>query len=93
MGTLRTFWTMFRKGTVSDHLFCAKHGITDVSNLGDFAFTLGSKTHNIRAIQLVFQKTSCTYLLPVLPLRDGGTKTKVTFPQVRRQGYHDTADK
>ena len=67
--------------------------ITDVSNLGDFAFTLGSKTHNIRAIQLVLQLTSCTFLLAVLPLRDGGTKTQVTFPQVRVQGYHDTADK
>ena len=67
--------------------------ITDVSNLGDFAFTLGSKTHNIRAIQLVLQLTSCTFLLAVLPLRDGGTKTQVTFPQVRVQSYHDTADK
>ena len=57
--------------------------LTDVSNLGDFAFTLGSKTHNIRAIQLVLQLTSCTFLLAVLPLRDGGTKTQVTFPQVR----------
>ena len=51
--------------------------ITDVSNLGDFAFTPGSKTHNIRAIQLVLQLTSCTFLLA------GGTKTQVTFPQVR----------
>ena len=32
--------------------------ITDVSNLGDFAFTLGSKTHNTRAIQPVLQQTT-----------------------------------
>ena len=73
--------------------FIAKYGITDVSNLGDFAFTRGSKTHNIRAIQLVLQQTSCTFLLPVLPLRDGGNKIQITFPQARLQGHHDTADK
>ena len=32
--------------------------ITHVSNLGEFAFTLGSKTHNTRAIQLVLQQTT-----------------------------------
>ena len=40
--------------------------ITDVSNLGDFAFTLGSKTHNTRAIQLVLQQTTL-FRCPLYP--------------------------